>query len=75
MDDQLRKIRKLTAFMKKAGIIHLKQDNIELSLVPQAIDLPRAEPEIDPNAIPPVQYTADDALFWSAPGFPDEANQ
>lgn len=67
MDDYLKKIKKLTLFMKKEGILHLKQGDIELQLSPAAINetksLTSDAPIVEEN-----KPTDMDVLFWSSPG-------
>lgn len=71
MDADLKKIKKLTAFMRKNGLLTLKQDGIELSLSPLAIDLAEkgdaSDAEKQTQSNEPL-LTDMDVLLWSAPG-------
>lgn len=69
MDDTLKKVRKLTEYMRKSGILSLKAEGIELTLSPGAIALPN--PGLEPNLTPAEPehiLTEEEILFWSAPG-------
>lgn len=69
---KLKNIKKLVAFMRKAGVLSIKQADIEINLSPQAILLnEEIAPPIPDNA--PIEddfkSSPEDALFWSSPGF------
>ena len=72
MDADLKKIKKLAAFMKKAGVISLKAGEIELKLSPyvfheeQISNAAAADPSPEASLASP--YTDDEILFWSSPG-------
>lgn len=71
MDADFKKIKKLTDFMKKSGLLHLKQGEIELTLSPDAIlqDEPKATSPVADEATSPNEFNnTEDALYWSAPG-------
>lgn len=71
MDEDLKKIKKLTSFMRKQGLLHLKQGDIELSLSPGAI-LPDEKPAADSaTAEEPIKprHTEEEILFWSVQGY------
>lgn len=76
MDADLKKIKKLTAFMKKQGVLSLKLPDLELNLAPAAVfhketnSLPQAD-ESEANALP--QFSEEEALFWSSPGIQPES--
>jgi hypothetical protein len=74
MDADLRKVKKLVAFMRKEGVLTLKQGDIELSLSPMAILHEPAVQSKESESIPEVKYSDDDVLFWSSPGNLNEAN-
>jgi hypothetical protein len=71
MDADIKKLKKLTAFMRKNGLLSLKTGDIELSLSPLAIDMGsergalEEQPPNPPNQEP---LTDMDVLLWSAPG-------
>lgn len=72
MDDTLKKIKKLTAFMKKEGILHLKQGDIELNLSPLAIEPPKQSLGGEIKDESPV-LTDMDVLLWSSPSSTEES--
>lgn len=79
MDADIKKLKKLTKFMQKEGLLSLKLPNIELHLSPTAVfhveQSPQAPNSPSEDKPEPPQYTEEDALFWSSPGFfPDEVN-
>lgn len=91
MDAELKKLKKLAAFMKKEGILSYKTPEIELHLAPGAM-LPTGTSHASSSSEPSeeIQETkqndleramglapgASKALFWSTPGlFPEEAEQ
>lgn len=77
MDQDLKKIKKLTAFMKKEGLISLKSGDIELELsVATAFHVEQADlPPESPATPEKPQYTDEELLMWSAPGYvPGEVN-
>ncbi len=68
MEDTLKKIKKLTKFMRENGVITLKSAEIELSLAPQALQLktkPDPTSAEDPKTDAP---SMEEVLFWSSPG-------
>lgn len=76
MDDNLAKVKKLIKLMKKEGILSLKQGDIELSLHPSALDQQGPDLSDAPTEAEPTQYTEDQILNWSSPGYiPEEAKQ
>lgn len=88
MDQELRKLKKLTAFMKKEGVLAYKTSEIELHLSPEAL-LSKKAPLVPDSGeeLKPVEQNelekslglpagGAQALFWSTPGlFPEEAEQ
>lgn len=76
MDADFRKIKKLTDFMKKSGLLSLKIKDIELNLAPAAVfhvEPKNKDPIEEPKPEP--QLTDEDLMFWSAPGYlPSENN-
>lgn len=76
MDTDLKKLKKLVLFCRKNGVLSLKQGEIEISLSPAAMEPESVTPQTtEPDAPLKPEYAAEDMLFWSAPGFPEEANQ
>lgn len=91
MDSELKKLKKLAAFMKKEGVLTYKTPEIELHLSPAALlreddKKPNASPGAEDELQEPkqndieralgLQAGASKALFWSTPGlFPEEAEQ
>lgn len=72
MSDQFKNIRKLTAFMKKAGLISIKTADIELNLHPSALFPEPKSKTTDSDNTPietPDAYTAEDVLYWSSPSY------
>ncbi len=76
MDADLKKIKKLVTFMRKQGVLTLKQADIELSLSPASLQMdfddhmPKVETINESELKSP--YDETDMLFWSAPGLNDE---
>lgn len=72
MDGDLKKIKKLVSFMRKAGVLQLKQEGIELSISPQAL-FPETKPKKTDSAVsssPEDQANQElSNLLWSAPGY------
>lgn len=70
MDEELKKIKKLTAFMRKAGILSLKSGDIELILSADALNKQGLNALDDSQSSDaPQGGPSDEALlFWSAPG-------
>lgn len=72
MDAELKKIKKLTAFMRKAGILSLKSGDLELSLSPNVFHEEHTHPSNDASSdapeVPQQVLTDEEILFWSAPG-------
>lgn len=77
MDTDLKKIKKITHLMRKEGVLSLKTADIEISLSPHAIQLEEKPIPEEVAATPDKpQYSEDDALFWSSPGyFPETPDQ
>lgn len=74
MDADLRKVKKLTAFMRSHGLLKLKTAEIELELHPTSLQHPSGLPETKEDPKP--EHSEEDVLFWSAPGhIPEEAKQ
>ena len=73
MSEELKQIRKLIKMMKKEGVLCLKHKETQISLSPQSLFKSEEEktPEEKPSAEQAEvrQYTEEDILFWSAPGF------
>lgn len=78
MDADLKKLKKITSFMRKQGILTYKTPELELSLAPAAI-LPEPAPiehestgELPADAIP---LEASPIFNWSIPGLHPDLEQ
>lgn len=69
MDTDLKKMKKITKFMQKEGILFLKTAELELHLTPAALlqDKPMDMPD-QKAEVPESVFSEEDALFWSSPG-------
>lgn len=72
MDKDLAKIKKLTRFMKKNGVLNLKTpDSYQIAIHPDAVDTARsrrsslAQQSPPPDPIIEDQYDEEETLFWS----------
>lgn len=77
MDAEIRKLKKLTKFMKKEGITSLKTADIELSIDPKfmfPVEQSTSQPTTDEIKEEPT-YTDEEILMWSAPGLSNEGMQ
>lgn len=73
MDADLKKIKKLTLFMKKEGLLSIKSKDFELTLSPTALfqeDPPKPTPEAKEE--PHGQLSHEDTLMWSSPTIQSE---
>lgn len=76
MDADLKKLKKVTAFMRKQGILNYKTPELELSLAPAALitePLSQAEPSQTEDLKP--EFSPEEMLFWSAPGLHPDLEQ
>lgn len=78
MDKELKRIKKLTAFMKKAGILNLKSGDLELSLTPDSFHEEQSaalkQEDATSDAAIKSQFTDEEVLFWSSPGVLPDTN-
>ena len=80
MDDELERIKKLTAFMRKAGLLTLKSGNLELCLSPQVFheeqNTQASGSSPSEDAALKSQFSEEEILFWSSPGvLPDTESE
>ena len=80
MDQELKRIKKLTAFMRKAGLLTLKCGDLELCLSPQLFHEEQAaqssESDAAADAALKSQFSEEEILFWSSPGvLPDTESE
>jgi|JI8StandDraft_1071087.scaffolds.fasta_scaffold38231_3 hypothetical protein len=72
MDIELKRIKKLTAFMIKSGLSRLKSGDIEINLAPHILHKAELSPLNSDGAIQASPQTPtiteEDILFWSSPG-------
>lgn len=76
---EIKELKKLVAFMRKAGVLELSQDGLVLKITQEA---PSKQHKILHKAnrvdvseqlnIPTDEPTRDELLFWSAGGIPEE---
>lgn len=76
MDADLKKIKKLTLFMKKEGLLELKHADIELKLSPHAFHGEQSKLTSDPTLEETTpKYDSMSMALWSSPDYlPEEAN-
>ena len=72
----IKELKKLTNYCRKAGILHLKTADMEISLSPAALfpEPKQTETESDTTPTKPA-LTDEDILFWSSAGIPEEAKE
>lgn len=78
MDKDLQKIKKLTLFMKKEGLLSLKHGDIELNLSPQALfhtEQTAAPAENNKQEETLSQFTPEQIMLWSAPNYVTEETE
>lgn len=70
MDNDLKKIRKLTQFMREKGLLKLKMAQIELELHPAALlnSDPSPPNKTESKQEDKPEFSHEDMMFWSAPG-------
>lgn len=69
MDTEIKKLKKLTKFMQKSGVLSLKTSDYEITLTPQSLfQEEKALTPDSPIQEDPPEFTAEDLLLWSAPG-------
>jgi hypothetical protein len=75
MDEQLRKLKKTIELMRKQGVLHLKQGDLEINLSQDALLEPAKSTPSTASSSSDLQEEEDpnDTLLWSAPGL--EANE
>lgn len=71
MDTEIKKIKKYTKFMQKAGVLSLKAAEIEIHLSPHMVSSALSQvkdygPELKEEE--KTEFTDEDLLLWSAPG-------
>jgi hypothetical protein len=74
MDLDLKKLRKITLFMKKEGVLSLKTQNIEISLSQSSLSFPKENSKKKKFTDEKLEeeeknYTDEQILMWSSPGF------
>ena len=79
MNENIKNLKKTVSFMKKEGILVLKTKDCEIELTREALLDSRHKKNLEPSSEKPdkiesPEYSEQDVLFWSSPGFlPEEA--
>lgn len=75
MGQNLKELKKMISFLRKNGVSQYKSGDFEIALSPthksysKPKDSNQTEPKIEK------EFTQEEMLYWSSPGFPEEANQ
>ena len=79
MDADLKKLKKLTKFMRDNGVLSVKTAEIEMSLAPQALfpveQAQQVEADTSSDIISKPLYTDQEILLWSSPGHNPEIEE